>query len=158
MSAMKAQSICSKATVLRNEGALTRVVVARNAMCDGCHQEGACNISMMEPGKDTEALVRNPLGAKPGDRVEISMDERVLLRGGAVLYMLPLVFMLAAIVLAVKFKAVLAPGMGDDTLALLAALAGLLISVPVVRLWSKRSKYLADNTPVITSIISSDDD
>ena len=154
MTAMRAQSICSKATVISNEGALTRVNVARNAMCDGCHQEGACNISLMEPGKDTEALVRNPLGAKPGDRVEISMDERVLLRGGAVLYMLPLGFMLASIVLAMKFKTLLAPGLGEDILALLAALAGLLVSVPVVRIWSRRSKYLADNTPVITSILS----
>jgi sigma-E factor negative regulatory protein RseC len=154
---MRAQPVCSKATVLRNEGALTRVVVARHAMCEGCQQEGACNIALMEPGKDAEALVRNPLGARPGDVVEISMSERALIRGGAMLYLLPLVLMLAAIVLAVKFKSVLAPGLGDDILALLAALAGLALSVPVVRIWSKRSKYLADNTPVITSIISESD-
>lgn len=157
MTAMRAQSVCSRATVIGSEGELTRVSVARNAMCDGCHQEGACNIDLLDSGKNTEALVRNPLGAKPGDTVEITMDERVLLRGGAMLYLLPLGFMLAAVVLALKLKSPLAAGLSDDVLALLAALAGIAISVPVIRTWSNRSRYLADNTPVITSIISHGD-
>ena len=147
-------AICNMATVIGTEGALARVSVSRSAMCDGCQQQGACAIMLLEANKKTEALVRNPLGAKPGDRVEISMDERVVLRGGVILYMLPLAFMLVAIVAALKLKAWIAPGMGDDMLALLAALAGIVISLPVIRVWSRRSKYLAANTPVITAILS----
>ena len=139
-------SICSRATVISNDGALARVSVSRNAMCDGCHQPKATAMSPCWTRTRTpRPWCATQLGAKAGDMVEISMDERVLLRGGVVLYLLPLVFMLAAIVLALKLKPALALDMSDDILALLAAVAGMVVSVPVVRTWSKRSKYLADN-------------
>ena len=157
MKPMKAPLVCSKATVIGFEGELTRVSVARGAMCDGCHQQDSCHVMLLDSGKNTEALVRNPLGAKIGDVVEVSMDERVMLKGGVMLYILPLVFMLAAIMLATYLKPWLAPDMGDNALALLAAVAGILISLPVIRIWSRRSKYMAENTPVITSILEEDE-
>ncbi len=61
--------ICSHGTVTALEGALARVEVSRSAMCDGCHQQSTCNVTMMESGRDTVAVVRNPVGARPGDKV-----------------------------------------------------------------------------------------
>ncbi len=82
----------------------------------------------------------------------------MLLRGGMVLYLLPLVFMLLGILLAMALKDRISLGLGDDMLALLAALAGLAVSLPVVRAWSKRSRYLAANVPVITRVLQQDED
>ncbi|MBW7996686.1 MAG: SoxR reducing system RseC family protein [Candidatus Glassbacteria bacterium] len=146
-------TICSRGKVIGSEGGMAQVEVSRSAMCDGCHQEGACHVTLLESGQNTIALVRNPLDAKPGDRVEIAVDEEVVIRGSVVLYILPLAFMLGAILLALGLKERLGLGLGDDTLALLSALGGLALSLPVIRLWSGRSKYLTANIPVITEIL-----
>jgi sigma-E factor negative regulatory protein RseC len=122
-------------------------------MCDGCSQQGSCNVSTFEPGRDTVATVRNPLGARTGDTVEITIGDSVLMRGSVILYILPLGFMLAGIMLALEFKDRIGLDWSDDVLGLLAALAGLAVSIPVVRFWSSRSRYLAANTPVITEIL-----
>ncbi len=157
MSRTNTARICNqgKVTALL-EGATARVEVSRNAMCDGCHQQSNCNIKMLDSGRDTTAVVRNPMGARPGDKVEIAIDEAVLMRGSMVLYILPLVFMLLALLLAMALKDRINFGMGEDMLALLAALAGLAASLPVVRAWSRKSRYLATNIPVITRILAQD--
>lgn len=158
MSRMNTARICSQGTVIALEGALARVEVSRSAMCDGCHQQSSCNVALLDSGRDTVAAVGNPVGARPGDKVELAIDEAVLLRGGMVLYLLPLAFMVLGILLAMALRGSINFGLGDDMLALLAALAGLAASMPVVRVWSKRSRYLAANVPVITRVLRQDQD
>jgi sigma-E factor negative regulatory protein RseC len=150
--------ICSQGKVTALEGDMARVEVSRNAMCDSCHQQSSCNVNMLDSSRDSMATVRNPLGAKPGNKVEIAIDEAVLVRGSAVLYILPLVFMLLGLLLAMALKDRISLGMGEDMLALVAALVGLVVSLPVVRAWSSRSRYLAANVPVITRILEQEED
>ncbi len=157
MDPTNAARICSQGKVTALEGDLARVEVSRSAMCDGCHQQSTCNVDMLDSSRDKVATVRNPVGAKPGDKVEIAIDETVLMRGSAVLYILPLAFMLAGLLLAMALKDRLNFGLGEDMLALFAALAGLAVSMPVVRAWSNRSRYLAANVPVITRILEQDE-
>ena len=146
-------TICNRGKVVGSEGGMARVEVSRNTMCDSCHQKEACHTTLLESGQVTVALVRNPLDAKPGDRVEIAVDEGVMIRGSVVLYILPLAFMLGGILLALGLKERLGLGLGDDTLVLLSALGGLVLSLPVIRHWSGRSKFMAANIPVITEIL-----
>lgn len=145
-------TVCSRATVIGLEGGMARVEVARKSMCDNCEQEGACH-TLLDSGRDTQALVHNPAGAKPGDTVEIAVGEGILVRGSLILYILPLVFMLAGILLALWVKGKMGWGISDDILALLSALAGLVVSVPLVGYWSSRSGYVSANTPVITRVL-----
>jgi sigma-E factor negative regulatory protein RseC len=149
--------ICSQGKVTALEGAMARVEVSRNAMCDGCHQQSTCNVNMLDSSRDSVATVRNPVGAQLGDKVEIAIDEAVLMRGSAVLYILPLAFMLLGLLLAMALKDRMNFGLDEDMLALVAALAGLAVSLPVVRAWSSRSRYLAANVPVITRIIKQEE-
>ena len=157
MSQTNMAQIRNQATVIALEGTMARVEVARSSMCDGCHQQSTCKVTMPDAGRDTAATVHNPVGARVGDEVEIAIDETVLLRGGVMLYLLPLAFMVIGIVLAMALRERVSFGLSDDMLALLAALAGLAVSLPVVRAWSKRSRYLAANVPVITRVLRQDE-
>ena len=76
-------------------GALAVVEVRRTSACEGCHKsaEGGCSVCTLMGGENsrvTRTAARNPLGAKPGDRVKIeSPASRVLLWAAAV-FLLPL--------------------------------------------------------------------
>ena len=121
-------------------------------MCDGCEQKGACG-SYLDTGIKTVARVRNPVAARPGDAVEIRMADGVIVWGAAVIYLVPLAVMLGAISAALTFRDELGITMGENLLAVAAGTAGLLISLPVVRLISTRWKYLSEGTPVITRVL-----
>lgn len=77
------------------EGDCATVEVRRTSACEGCHKntEGGCSVCTLMGGENsrvTRTRARNPLGAKPGDRVRIeSPASRVLLWAAAV-FLLPL--------------------------------------------------------------------
>ena len=81
--------------VVAAAGDCATVEVRRTSACEGCHKsaEGGCSVCTLMGGENsraTRARVRNPLGAKPGDRVRIeSPASRVLLWAAAV-FLLPL--------------------------------------------------------------------
>ena len=81
--------------VVAAAGDCATVEVRRTSACEGCHksEEGGCSVCTLMGGENsraTRARVRNPLGAKPGDRVRIeSPASRVLLWAAAV-FLLPL--------------------------------------------------------------------
>lgn len=67
---------------------MARVIHVRESACSGdCHKCSGC-------GAAKEAIILtadNPIGAAVGDFVKISSDSAPVLRGAAVLYMMPLV-------------------------------------------------------------------
>lgn len=134
------------------QGPLALVEVARSSACDGCREQGGCAASLEEkrPGS---TLATNTLGANPGDTVEVSLPERVVLWGALTIYMLPLAVMFAFIILAGHFKASLAPSWPPASFEVLGGVTGLLTGLALVRLVSLRWKTLATR-PEITRIIS----
>lgn len=71
-----------------NPDGTAKVLHLRQSACSGdCHKCSGC-------GAAQEAMLltaENPIGAKPGDRVVIQSETGPVLKGAAVLYMLPLV-------------------------------------------------------------------
>lgn len=65
-----------------------KVMLVRESACSGdCHKCSGCGAA-----KETLILTaRNPIGAKPGDVVEITSESAPVLAGAAVLYMVPLI-------------------------------------------------------------------
>jgi sigma-E factor negative regulatory protein RseC len=81
--------LLEEGTVVGIDGKMARVRVARGAACGGCSSQGAC--SPLEPtGQEMVIRVENRLHARPGQRVVVGIDDRVVLRGAAWVYMLPL--------------------------------------------------------------------
>lgn len=144
--------VCSRAKVLKCEGDWANVEVTRRVMCDGCSESGSC-ISSLESGKKALAVVRNPLGARAGDLVELSINEGVILRGTAILYLVPIAFLLAFIAGALYLNSLFGWGKSENAVAALAGGLGLVLSFPVVRIISTRWKYLADGVPEISKIL-----
>ncbi|MEA1996838.1 MAG: SoxR reducing system RseC family protein [Gemmatimonadota bacterium] len=146
--------VCSRGRVLSaGEGPWARVEVTRSVMCDNCSQAGAC-ISGPEAGKETVASVYNPVGAKEGDTVEISLNEGVILWGTVVLYLMPVLFLLAFILAGFYLKGYYSWDVGENLLAASAGVLGLLAAIPAVRIISTRSRYLAHRgRPEITRIL-----
>ena len=143
---------CSRARVLKCEGDWAKVEVTRSAMCDGCSEAGSC-ISSLESGKKALAVVKNPLGARAGDRVELSINQGVILRGTMILYLIPVALLLAFIAGALFVNSFFGWGKSENAVAALAGALGLALSFPLVRIISKRWKYLADQGPEISRIL-----
>lgn len=143
---------CSRARVLECDGDWAKVEVTRSVMCDGCSESGSC-ISSLESGKKAIAAARNPLGALAGDTVELSINEGVILRGTAVLYLIPVAFLLVFIAGSLLLNSLFGWQRSENAVAALAGGLGLALSFPVIRLISTRWKYLSDKVPEISRIL-----
>lgn len=77
--------------VLSIENGLAKVKTSRHNDCENC---GSC------PGNAAIVLdARNPLGAKPGQRVIIEVKEAEMLKSAFIVYMLPLIAIFAGAML-----------------------------------------------------------
>ncbi|BBL70055.1 SoxR reducing system RseC family protein [Methylogaea oryzae] len=118
-------------TVTAVDGA-TAWVEAAVSPCGGCSQVCSSALLQKHLGKNRAPLaVRSPLLLKPGDRVVIGIDERALLWGSLLVYVLPLCGLLAGAVLAES----LAVGWGGiaDWPAPLGGVFGFAVSVVAVK-------------------------
>ena len=73
----------------------------QNSACAGCLQQTSCGssaVSKMFPKREME--IESPLNLKIGDQVRVMIDDKYLLIGSALLYVLPLLVMFAGIGLA----------------------------------------------------------
>ena len=77
------------------------VLLVRESACSGdCHKCSGCGAV-----EQTMLLTaRNPIGARPGDLVTISSQSGPVLRGAAILYLLPLVLFIAAYLVGMQWQ------------------------------------------------------
>lgn len=134
------------------QGRLALIEVSRSSACVGCSQQGGCSISL-EAGSPNRTLVENPLGARPGDTVEVSLPEGVVVWGALTVYILPLVALFAGMLVAERYGPSLAPGWGATGLDVAGGVLGLVVGLVLVRLISRHWRILTSR-PEITRIIA----
>lgn len=97
-----------------------KVVLVRQSACSGdCHKCSGC-------GAVEQKMVltaNNPIGAKPGDLVTIASDSAPVLRGAAILYLLPLALFIPAYLLGMQWHIGAVTGFAAFTLGIGAAVA-----------------------------------
>ncbi len=87
---------CGQSTVsavVREVDGGEALVEVADAGCGRCHEKGGCgghNIARMLGSSPRRFRVTNQVGACVGDRVDVGIDEGVLLRGANLAYGLPL--------------------------------------------------------------------
>ncbi len=138
--------LCSGGQVLSVEGDLA-TVAATTSSCDGCGQVGSCNL-LWRGNAAIEVQAKNPLGAKPGERVLVGYSSRIQVRTACILYLVPSISTVVGAAVAHEWLAGelgVHPALGG----LLGALAFLLLGLLPAAILSRRN----DSLPQIVQII-----
>lgn len=113
--------------VVRTTGEAAWVQTARRSSCGSCSARSGCGTGVLAGlfgARLHEVEVLNPIGARPGEEVIVGISESLLVRGSVMLYLLPLLALVAGALLAEG----LAPQLGlagSELPAILGGLAGL---------------------------------
>ena len=86
-----------RGVVTRVEGRNAWVTTSRSSSCEGCASRGACHLSQHEDEMEVRAI--NAAGAAVGDRVVISLQAASYLKASFMLYVFPVLAMIAGAVL-----------------------------------------------------------
>lgn len=135
--------------VIGNKGSQATVRIKRQKACEHC--------GMCKKGQEgMELTLDNPLNAVPGDRVEIAMGDTMVLKASAVVYAIPLLFLLIGAALGYVFS----PALGIGSKDLAAALCGLVFtafSYIVVRAVDRRIAGRRGYMPRMTRILDKEE-
>jgi sigma-E factor negative regulatory protein RseC len=103
-------------TVLTVSSGFAEVECERRSSCGSCAVNSGCGTSLLErffrrrPGL---LVVRDTIGARPGDRVIVGVREDVLLKAAAGAYLVPLSTMIAGAIGAERLGGLFPPGWAD---------------------------------------------
>lgn len=90
------------AIVTRAEGGRVWLKSSQGSACGGCVQKAFCGtaaLAELAPERELELEVESLPGLQTGDSVRVAIDDAQLLFGSVLLYLLPLLIMLAGIAL-----------------------------------------------------------
>ena len=126
--------------VLDTDGPRARVATSPGGGCATCGEKGACHLALYSPAKepaDDVLEVDNPIGAQPGDSVELELPGGTELGLSGLVWGVPVLGLIGGAVLGALFHT--AAGMGQDAAVLLGALLGLVAAYALLRLVDRRA-------------------
>ena len=122
------------------EGRAT-VSLVRSEACGSCSAKSMCHPSS---GETMQMEVGNPVGARPGETVVVSLPPEILLKASAIAYMFPAVLMITGGAMGWSRT-------GTDAGAMAGAAAGLALSFLVLFLHGRRKT--GTEMPVISRVL-----
>ena len=135
------------------DGAYALISHERKKACGSCSGEESCGVLSGGLGKKgVEIRARNPLHAEIGERVVLEIGERYFLRASFLVYVVPILFLIAAGSL-VRFLALSWPGADAESLGALAGLVAMALSFYGLHRYSAYLKDDSDQQPVISRIL-----
>lgn len=143
-----------RGVVLRTDGTRAEVSTSRRGACSSCSEAAACGIGEAERSDDVVS-VRNAVGARVGDTVELDLPGNAVLRLSLLVWIVPL----AGLVLGAAAGSLFAAEAGmsnptsGDAIALLGALAGTVAAFAVLRSVDRRHGGDPELTPLITRVV-----
>jgi sigma-E factor negative regulatory protein RseC len=120
--------------VLRTGPGTALVRTVRTDACDSCEAKDACN--MLGGGKDSEIEAINKIGAKTDDRVVIGFESSSLFKASLLLYILPVVFMIAGALTGQKLS--IKYGLSETFYSALSAFLSFAAAFIIVRILGNR--------------------
>lgn len=136
--------------VIKVEGIMARVAVKQNAACEGCQIKDSCSTTSGE-GAELEAV--NEANAKAGQTVKISMKPYTYLKGTMLVYGIPLVLFIVAAIAGKEIGKEYFTETGSDLVAAVSGFAALVLSLLIIRLWSRKTESKTGYKPVIVKIL-----
>lgn len=139
------------AMVVRIDGDYAWVKTERQSTCGQCSAQKGCGTSVMARWFDKKMLdmrVLNQIDARVGEQVMIGLKEDALVKSSLLMYILPLLSMLAFMLAGQWLLSQWYPTFAEAML-LLFALAGLGLAWGLIRVFQHRVKFNSDYQPVI---------
>ena len=137
-------------TVREVRGEKALVVTDRQSMCGQCVAKSYCQ--MLGGGKEMIAEALNPIGAKSGDTVRIGIPAGTVAKASFVVYMIPAIGLVGGA--ALGYVTGTSSGVDYNLATLVGCLAGLGISLIVVRLLSNTLGGRRSYRPEIIKIVT----
>ncbi len=141
-------------TVLGLEGDMAWVETQRMSACQVCNAKKACGSAVLSNVlgiKRTRVKAINKVKAKVGDHVILGLNESALVKGAFLLYAIPLIALIVFAVIGDGLGRYFQVGTGDLWAILFASL-GFLLSVFLLRYYTKTLNCREHYQPVIVSI------
>lgn len=136
--------------VVDNEtNGLARVLTDRKGACGGCHSGPSKCRGCLTTSAKLESHVANPINAGIGDVVRITIDQRELFRGAALMYLLPIATLIVGAAGGFWWM--------SDTGSVLGGLAGLGFGFGAVTRLGRSRRLSSRMTPQITAIVTPSD-
>jgi sigma-E factor negative regulatory protein RseC len=137
--------------VTKTEGIMARILVQKRGTCEGCAATSVCESS--EKGMEIEAL--NPVHAKVGQTVKVSIKPQTYLKGTMLVYGLPLVALISGAILGKNIGEEYFKGIDSDVVAAILGFGLLIITFFLIKLWSKKTETKIEYKPIIEEILNS---
>jgi sigma-E factor negative regulatory protein RseC len=141
-------------TELKANG-LASVRPARSEACGSCSCEGACQV--LGGGGERKITAINRAGATVGDQVLLSIASGSFLKVSFVVYLLPILALVAGAILGQKYSAHLWPGGNPETVSVLTGLFCLVVSFFGIRRFNSQVSQNQTYYPVIEKVIHPSD-
>ncbi len=118
------------ALVIDVKGSQALLQTQRKSTCQTCSVKAGCGTATLAKvvgRRSTQFAVDNTLDVQPGDSVIVAIDENALVQGSLLIYLLPLIVIMAAGMLA-EFV------FNTEIITILSAAAGFVLAMILVRL------------------------
>jgi sigma-E factor negative regulatory protein RseC len=129
-----------KAVVVEVKGRSARLEIERNSACKTCQ---ACSSGQ---GRAMFIMVKNEVGAKKGDRVNLEINSTSVLRGAFLIYLLPSLGLILGTLLTSQVT-------GSVVMEALGSIAGFTISIILVCFYLRKIELKGSFIPRITRIL-----
>ena len=141
--------------VVNNESnGMARVLTDRNSACGGCHSGPSKCHGCLTASTKLESEVINPIHARVGDVVRISIPPATLFKGAALMYLLPIASLILGAVGGLWSGGLWGWGSGASVVG---GMAGLVLGFWAVARIGRSRRLRLQMTPTITAIVTSSD-
>jgi len=126
-----------------------RIKTTRSGACESCASRGSC--STIGGGKEMEVEALNPVGAKVGDCVVINFESSALLKISFLLYVFPILCMIAGAVLGQQLAPLL--NLKGSTASIIFAILFFMLAFGFIKFRSTRMAQKDIYRPKITRVL-----
>ena len=141
-----------KGMVIDSANGWAQLVTERRDACGGCSTTQSCSACLS--GAKVVSTVLNPVGAKSGDVVVVSLSSKTILKSAAIVYLLPIFGLMVGAVTGLGLQGYF--DIGETALSVAFGLAGLVLGFLIVFLISRRISVNKRFAPVISRILKSE--
>jgi len=135
--------------VVKTDDVTAKVAVKKRGACEGCAASGVCEPS----GQEMEIEALNPIRAKTGQTVKVSIKPQAYLKGTIFIYGLPLVAFIAGAILGKNIGETYFKGISSDMVSVILGFAALIAGFLIAKSWGKKAETKTEYKPVIEEIL-----